>query len=65
MLRLDRTMALCQVVLDVLSLLLCLNVPVAMKDNTLPNSLLYSESQFVDIFAQKLCYSAEYLSSDF
>ena len=51
-LRLDRTMALCQSVPDVLPLLRCRSSSVAMKDNTWTTSLLYSEWQFVDIFGK-------------
>ena len=43
-LRLDRTLALCQFVLDALSLLLCHNISAATKDNTRPISLLYSQT---------------------
>ena len=42
--RLDRTTALCQFVLDVTSLLLCRHISVVMTENTRPTSLSYSES---------------------
>jgi hypothetical protein len=62
-LRLDRIMALCQFVLDALSLLPCRSISVVMKDNTRPNSILYSESQ---INLPKNCITVlEYFSSNF
>jgi len=51
-LRLDRTMALCQFVLDVLPLPFRRSTSVAMTDSTWPTALLYSESYFVETFAK-------------